>query len=108
LTITNKVDDDENEQFGNIVVEGQSEGFESMIKEFEVEDEGAPLEGKVARAINTVWRKPRESEGYKNAARRAKKPVNVQFSEDAVNDEQQNSKKCLLVLRNIVHFGSLR
>ncbi len=29
-----------------------------MIKEFEVEDEGAPLEEKVAKAKHTVWGKP--------------------------------------------------
>jgi hypothetical protein len=85
--IESRGDDDENEQFGNTVEEGQSEGLESMIKEFEVEVEGAPLDEKVAKAINTVWRKPRDSEGYKNAARRAKKPENVHFSKVAVNDE---------------------
>jgi hypothetical protein len=61
-------------------------GFDSMVKEFEVEGDGLPLSEKVANAVNIIWKKPRESEGYKNAAKRAKKPANVNFHKVGVDD----------------------
>ena len=55
--------------------------------EFERDTDGKPLSDKIPRAVNKIWKKPRDSEGYKNAAKRAKKPENVATHAVQVNEE---------------------
>ena len=65
----------------------EDESFDSMVKEFEKDTDGKPLSEKIARAVNKIWKKPRDSEGYKNAAKRALKPENTATHAVHINDE---------------------
>ena len=65
----------------------EDETFDSMVKEFERDTDGKPLSNKIARAVNNIWKKPRDSEGYKNAAKREKKLVNAATHAVQINGE---------------------
>ena len=80
---------EQNEDTGNDEQgkEEETDSFESMVREFEAEPSGEPLSEAVANAVNKIWRKHKESEGFKKAAKRAKKPENVATNRLQVNDE---------------------
>ena len=64
----------------------EDETFESIVREFEKDPEGKPFSDSVADAVNKIWKKPRDSEGYKNAAKRAN-PVNCYAYKVTVDEE---------------------
>ena len=57
------------------------------MREFESDAGGEPLSDRVAKGVNDIWRKPKDSDAYKNAAKRAKKPTNTQLNHLHLNDE---------------------
>ena len=62
-------------------------GFDDIMREFESDAGGEPLSDRVAKGVNDIWRKPKDSDAYKNAAKRAKKPTNTQLNHLHLNDE---------------------
>ena len=62
-------------------------GYEELIREYESDPHGPPLSEKVADGVNQIWKRLKDSEGYKKAASRAKPPSNVNLNRVDINEE---------------------